>query len=136
MRTLPLLAAALLLTPLAITAQDSSADYQEPHHRKALEIYRTIISFRSSEGHGQVPAVARYLADEFRAAGFPEQDIHVLPFTSADGGETAGLVVRYRGDGSAGKKPILLLGHMDVVDARPEDWERDPFTLIEKNGYF
>jgi acetylornithine deacetylase/succinyl-diaminopimelate desuccinylase-like protein len=136
MRTLPLLAAALLLTPLALTGQDSSADYKEPHQRKALEIYRTIISFRSSEGHGQVPAVARYLADEFRAAGFPEQDVQVLPFTGADGAETAALVVRYRGDGSAGRKPILLLGHMDVVDARPEDWERDPFTLIEEGGYF
>ncbi len=45
-------------------------------------------------------------------------------------------MVRYRGDGSAGRKPILLLGHMDVVDARSEDWERDPFTLIEESGYF
>ena len=50
-------------------------------------------------------------------------------------GETASLVVRYRGDGSGGK-PILLMAHMDVVTAKPEDWQRDPFTLIEENGYF
>ncbi len=51
-------------------------------------------------------------------------------------GDTAALVVRYKGDGSSGKQPILLSAHMDVVDALPEDWERDPFTLIEENGYY
>ena len=63
-------------------------------------------------------------------AGFPDEDIHVL--TS---GENAALVVRYRGSGKSGK-PILLLAHMDVVTAKPEDWKRDPFTLVEENGYF
>jgi len=53
-----------------------------------------------------------------------------LPF-----GQTSGLVVRYRGDGSGGR-PILFLAHMDVVPARRAEWERDPFTLIEENGYF
>ena len=51
------------------------------------------------------------------------------------GDKTASLVVRYRGDGSGGK-PILLMAHMDVVVAKREDWERDPFQLIEENGYF
>jgi acetylornithine deacetylase/succinyl-diaminopimelate desuccinylase-like protein len=50
-------------------------------------------------------------------------------------GETASLVVRYRGDGSGGK-PVLLMAHMDVVTAKREDWQRDPFTLVEENGYF
>jgi acetylornithine deacetylase/succinyl-diaminopimelate desuccinylase-like protein len=50
-------------------------------------------------------------------------------------GETAALVVRYRGSGEGGK-PILLLAHMDVVTAKPEDWERDPFKLVEENGFF
>ena len=49
--------------------------------------------------------------------------------------QTAALVVRYRGDGSGGK-PILLLAHMDVVTAKRQDWERDPYKLIEENGYF
>ena len=64
--------------------------------------------------------MAKYLADQFRAAGFPAEDIHVLPL-----GETAALVVRYRGNGKGGK-PILLIAHMDVVTAKPEDWQRDP----------
>ena len=74
--------------------------------------------------------MAAYLADEFRAAGFPEADIHIFPL-----GETASMVVRYRGDGSDGK-PILLMAHMDVVTAKREEWQRDPFTLVEEKGFF
>ncbi len=129
-------AVVLLFAPCVASAQDSSADYTEPYQQRALEIYRTIIGYRTAAGHGQVPAVANYLADQFRAGGFPEEDVHVLPFDTAGGEETAGLVVRYPGDGSSGEAPILLLAHMDVVDALPQDWERDPFTLIEENGYF
>jgi len=72
----------------------------------------------------------KYLVAQFRAAGFPDADIHVLPL-----GDTASLVVRLRGDGSGGK-PILLMAHMDVVPADPKDWKRDPFKLIEERGYF
>jgi acetylornithine deacetylase/succinyl-diaminopimelate desuccinylase-like protein len=97
---------------------------------QAREIFKTVIGFRTSEGLGQVPTMANYLADQFRQAGFPNDDVHVLPL-----GETASLVVRYRGDGRGGK-PILLLAHMDVVTARPEEWERDPFTLVEEGGFF
>lgn len=119
-----------------VSAQDASLDYTEPYQRKALEIYRTAIGYRTAAGHGQVPALARYLADQFRSGGFPEEDIQVLPLTLESGEEVAGLVVRYRGDGLSGKKPILLIAHMDVVEALSQDWERDPFTLIEEDGYF
>ncbi len=136
MRFLTVLLAVLLVVPAALTAQDSSSDYTEPYQKQALEIYRTAVGYRTAATFGQVPALANYLADQFRAGGFPAEDVHVLPQTLASGEETASLVVRYRGDGSAGKKPILLIGHMDIVDALPEDWERDPFTLIEENGYF
>jgi acetylornithine deacetylase/succinyl-diaminopimelate desuccinylase-like protein len=126
-----------LLAPGPVLAQDASTDYTLPYQRKALEIYRTIIGFPTAVGHGQVPKMAEYLADQFRQGGFPAADVHVLPFKAADTGEAiAGLVVRYRGDGSSGKKPILLMAHMDVVDARREDWKRDPFTLVEEDGYF
>jgi acetylornithine deacetylase/succinyl-diaminopimelate desuccinylase-like protein len=74
--------------------------------------------------------VAKYLADRFKAGGFPASDIHILPL-----GETASLVVRYRGSGAAGK-PIALMAHMDVVTAKRSDWERDPYRLIEEKGYF
>lgn len=126
----------LLSSPGPVFAQDSSSDYTEPYQQEALEIYRTLIGYRSAAGQGQVPAVARYLAERFRGGGFPADDVHVLLLTPPDGEETASLVVRYRGDGSSGEAPILLLAHMDVVDALPEDWERDPFMLIEEDGYF
>jgi len=119
--------AATLLTPLAHASQDAPT----AHEQKALEIYRTSIAMRTAAGFGNVPKLASYLADEFRAAGFDDADIHIKEM-----GETAALIVRYRGDGSSGKKPILLSAHMDVVDALPEDWERDPFTLVEEDGYF
>ena len=126
--------ASLLVHPAA--PQDASAGFTAPYQRKALEIYRTIVGFRTAAGHGQVPKMAEYLAGQFREGGFPAEDVHVLPFKSDNGEDIAGLVVRYRGDGSSGKKPILLMAHMDVVDALREDWERDPFTLVEENGYF
>ena len=116
-----------LVCGLASTAHAAAPGNVRADARVILD---KIISMPSSAGLGQVPAVAMYLADRFRAAGFPEDDIHVLP-----SGETASLVVRYRGNGKGGK-PILLLAHMDVVTAKPEDWERDPFKLIEENGYF
>jgi carboxypeptidase PM20D1 len=122
------------VAPLA--AQDSSATYTEPYQRQALSIYRTSIGYRTAATHGQVPALAAWLAEQFRAGGFPAEDVHLLPLTTADGEQTASLVVRYRGDGSAGRRPILLLAHMDVVDALREDWVRDPFTMIEEGGYF
>ncbi|WP_286830353.1 MULTISPECIES: M20/M25/M40 family metallo-hydrolase [Kordiimonas] len=127
---LTLTAVALAATLLASQAH-ASQDAPTAHEQKALEIYRTAISMRTAEGFGNVPKLANYLAAEFKAAGFDEADIHIK-----DMGETAALIVRYRGDGSSGKKPILLSAHMDVVDAHPEDWERDPFTLIEEDGYF
>jgi acetylornithine deacetylase/succinyl-diaminopimelate desuccinylase-like protein len=96
----------------------------------AHDIYQHIIGMDTSvEGH-RVPEMAAYLASLFRDAGFPAGDIHILPL-----GQTASFVVRYRGDGSGGR-PIVLMAHMDVVTAHRADWQRDPYTLVEENGYF
>ena len=111
---LGLVAVAWLVCALPLSAQQGSDAYTAPYHRKAPEIYRTLVGMRTAEGQGQVPKAANYLADQFRTAGFPADDVHVLPFKVASGEETAGLVVRYRGDGSSGRKPILLLAHMDA----------------------
>ena len=128
-RTLRLWCSAVVA--LAVLPRLSAAAVpSDPNEAKAREIFERVIAFKTSEGFGQVPALARYLADELRAAGIPDADMNIVPL-----GETASLVVRYRGDGSGGK-PIDVMAHMDVVTARPEDWERDPFTLIEENGYF
>ncbi|NOT39222.1 MAG: M20/M25/M40 family metallo-hydrolase [Alphaproteobacteria bacterium] len=98
--------------------------------RQAREIYQTIVEMDTSVEGGKTPEMAKYLADRFRDGGFAREDVNLIPMA-----KTAALVVRYRGDGSGGK-PILLLAHMDVVPARREDWEREPFKLIEEKGYF
>ncbi len=109
----------------------SMAAEKAPFQDKAAELLRKSVSMRTAAGFGQVPVMAKWLANEFRSGGFSENDITLIPVE-----DTAALVVRYRGDGSSGRKPILLSAHMDVVDALPEDWERDPFTLIEENGFY
>ncbi|MDX2233365.1 MAG: M20/M25/M40 family metallo-hydrolase [Hyphomonadaceae bacterium] len=109
-----------------------AAQAQAPDGQKALAraILSDIVAMDTSPEGGRTPAMAAYLADRLRAGGFPAADVHVVPQ-----GEVAALVVRYRGDGTGGR-PILLLAHMDVVPARRADWARDPFTLVEENGYF
>src|SRR5688572_29312776 len=120
----------LVLALLLSAGPAAAGDALTPHDAKAREIFARAISIPTSQGLGKVPELANYLAGEFRQAGFAAADVHVLPF-----GETASLVVRYRGDGSGGR-PILLLSHMDVVTAKREDWQRDPYMLVEENGFF
>ncbi len=122
----PLLAS-LLTVSVALPAMATTLDANQA---QARDIFSQLIAFKTEIGQGQVPVMANYLADRFRAAGFPDSDIHIIPY-----GETAAMVVRYRGNGTGGK-PIALMAHMDVVTAKPEDWQRDPFKLIEENGYF
>jgi acetylornithine deacetylase/succinyl-diaminopimelate desuccinylase-like protein len=111
----------------------AAADAQPPltpHETQAREMLARVIAMKTTAQHKEVPRMAEYLAGELRAAGFPAADVRILPLR-----DSASLVVRYRGTGRGGK-PILLLAHMDVVDADPADWQRDPFTLIEEGGYF
>ena len=125
-----------LLVTGSVLAQGQSSSYTKDYQRLALEIYRHIISIQTAASHGNVPTMADYLADQFREGGFDDEDIHVIPQTLSTGEEAASLVVRFRGNDLSGKKPVLLIAHMDVVDAIRSDWERDPFTLIEEDGFF
>ncbi len=129
-----LLAGALAISGHAAASEGSPRDLTE-HEQRVHDIYRDIIAFRTAAGHGQMDEMVAYLTDRLAEAGFADEDLLVTDYDS-DGDATQGLIVRYRGDGSSGAKPIVMLAHMDVVDALPEDWERDPFTLIEEDGYF
>jgi len=130
------LLAGLALCIASATAADAvpARGKAGPFDARAREIFARVISIPTSLGLGKVPEMAEYLAGEFRAAGFPAEDVTVVPIKLPEE-QTAALVVRYRGDGTGGK-PILLLAHMDVVTAKRADWERDPYTLIEENGFF
>jgi acetylornithine deacetylase/succinyl-diaminopimelate desuccinylase-like protein len=102
----------------------------EPEKQLAREIYKELVEIKSGYTTGATTPAAEAMAARLRAAGFPEADIFV-------GGAIptkANLVVRYHGAGRG--KPILLLAHTDVVEARREDWSLDPFQFIERDGYF
>jgi carboxypeptidase PM20D1 len=103
---------------------------QGPDQAQARQIYSKVIEFRTSQGQGQVPAMVNYLEGMLREGGIASDNIVKLPK-----GETVGMIVRVPGTDPKAK-PVLFSAHMDVVDARPEDWKRDPYKLIEENGYF
>jgi len=121
-RSLALLGA-VLVCGLAVPASAQS----DAERAQVRELIARVVSYDTSTGAQNI-ALANHLAERFRDAGFAAEDIHIV-----NAGDSAGLLVRYRGDGSGGR-PILLLAHMDVVPALRADWERDPFTLVEENG--
>ena len=87
------------------------------------------IAFRTVAGEGQVPRLAAYYASVLRQGGFAAADLEITPM-----GETATLAATIRGSDPQ-LKPLLMIGHMDVVAANPADWTRDPFTPVDENGY-
>ena len=104
-------------------------------------MFERIINTPTVLGRGKVPEMANYLAAEFRRAGFADADVMVMPYdtTNKDGTQkdsTAALIVRWRAAGPPAAKPIMLLGHMDVVEAKREDSSTDPFVLTEREGYY
>ena len=98
-------------------------------------MFKQAIEIPSVHNRGETPRMAKLLADQFRAAGIPEADIHIMPYEALPGDKTAALIVRWRSP-HATKKPMLILGHMDVVEAKREDWKFDPFVFREEGGYF
>jgi acetylornithine deacetylase/succinyl-diaminopimelate desuccinylase-like protein len=98
-------------------------------HAKAREIYGRAISFQTVQGRNASPQLAAYLEEQFRAGGLT--GVTIRPHD-----ETAALILRWPAARPSGRKAILLMAHMDVVEARREDWSRDPFTLTEEGGYF
>jgi len=117
-----LLIANLLCLP-AYAAPDSVED-------NAMRLLKDLISYRSTAGSGELEPMANYLRQQFLSGGFSSDDIHFIDVEP----DTGALIVRYRGDGRGGR-PILLMAHMDVVDALSEDWTIPPFELTEKDGY-
>lgn len=84
---------------------------------------------------GNMLKMTELVANELKAAGIPAEDIKILPHEGVPGDSTATLIARWRADKPT-KKPMLILGHMDVVEAKREDWKFDPFEFREQDGYF
>ncbi len=102
----------------------------ESERQLARAIYKEMVEIKSGFTTGATTPVADAVARRLKAAGFPASDI----FVGGASPKKANLVVRYHGTGR--RRPILLLAHTDVVEAKREDWSMDPFTLTEKDGYF
>jgi len=127
-------------TPTAITSPPPSTLANAPKlpaqwEQKAREIYKTAVETPTVAGRHNVPTLANYLAGQFKAAGWADSDIHVLPYASLNDKQTAALIARWP-SAHPTKKPMLIIAHMDVVEALPSDWSTDPFKLVEKDGYF
>jgi len=121
---------ALFLGSLLNAGLNAATMPPEADQKLALEIYRQMVEIKSGFTTGATTPVVDAVAARLRAAGFAESDIFVggaIP-------KKMNLVLRYHGTGA--KKPILLLAHTDVVEARREDWTTDPFLFIEKDGYY
>ncbi len=116
----------LLTLPVAALAQDQRAATQQ----LARDIFEQLIEINTTDSQGNTTEAAEAMAARLQAAGFPAEDVQVLGPHPRKGN----LVARLRGDGS--RAPLLLLAHLDVVEARREDWSVDPFTFLEQDGYF
>ncbi len=129
MRALPLAVSALALAlPAAAHAQ---ALPTTPAGLEALEILKEAIEVPTVAGRGNVPKLAEKLTARLVAAGFDPKDIS---FTPVEGTDTGYFIARYPGKDRKAK-PVVVNVHLDVVEAKPEDWERDPFTAVVENGY-
>jgi acetylornithine deacetylase/succinyl-diaminopimelate desuccinylase-like protein len=126
LKYLLLLFCATALAPLSnAQAQVDDATKQFGH-----DVFKQLIEINTTDSVGNVTTAAEAMAQRFRDAGFPESDMQVL----GPNDRKRNLVVRLHGSGK--HKPLLLIGHLDVVEARREDWTTDPFQFVEKDGYY
>jgi len=119
-----------LIAGAALAADRSGAAADAAADRLAHEVFGQLIGINTTDSAGNVTTAAEAMAQRFLAAGFPAADVVV----AGPEERKKNLVVRLRGTGK--HRPVLLIGHLDVVEARREDWSTDPFQLVEKDGYF
>jgi acetylornithine deacetylase/succinyl-diaminopimelate desuccinylase-like protein len=125
-------AAALALGALAAAAPEARAQTPAltPDQTLARDVLRELIGINTTNSVGNTTVAAEAMAKRLIEAGFPTADVQVL----GPRPRNQNLVARLRGTGA--RKPILLLAHLDVVEARRDDWSLDPFTLTEQDGFF
>ena len=131
MRSFPIRLAVAALVALALPAgaQRTAAD-SAAVRRLGRDVLRELIAINTTDA-GSTTAASEALAARFRAAGWPAEDVLVI----GQGEKSRNLVVRWRGRAPAGRKPIVVLAHLDVVEALRSDWTHDPFALTERDGW-
>ena len=131
MRTAGALSLAMAVQ-LAI-AQEPPMGPLRPDQTTFFALYKELVETNTTLSAGNCTAAAERIAAHLKAAGFEDKDVTL--FSVPDHPKEGGVVAVLNGT-SKSAKPMLLLGHLDVVEAKRDDWTRDPFTLIEENGYF
>ena len=115
----------LLVSPCTATAQIDGQTRKLAH-----DIFEQLIDINTTDSVGNVTTAAKAMQQRLLDAGFAKEDMYL----GGPNDRKENLVVRYRGTGK--EKPILFIGHLDVVEARREDWTTDPFKFIEKDGFY
>ena len=123
------LAAGVVVLGQSALASDRPADHAAAD-QQALDLAEKAIALRSVAGPGnKAPDVAALYKSALVAGGFKPEDVVITPVD-----DTAYLIARWPGSDPK-LKPLVISGHMDVVEAKPQDWKRDPFTPVVENGY-
>src|SRR5678810_547636 len=130
-RKVLLLAAALFASVSGPTLAQGQP--MTPDQSEFRALYKELVETNTTLSSGDCTLAAQRMAARLKAAGLPETDLHI--FTAPGHPKEGGLVAIYPGRDPK-TKAVLMLAHLDVVEARREDWTRDPFTLVEENGYF
>jgi acetylornithine deacetylase/succinyl-diaminopimelate desuccinylase-like protein len=124
---------AAMAVQCAAIAQEAQMPPLRPDQVTFRALYKELVETNTTLSAGSCTLAAERIAAHLKAAGFTDKDVTL--FSAPDHPKEGGLVAVLPGS-SKTAKPMLLLGHLDVVEAKREDWTRDPFTLIEENGYF
>ena len=126
------ISAGIVMALLAVPA-NAVGEAPRPDQIAFRALYKELVETNTTLSEGSCTLAAERMATRLRAAGFADADLTL--FATPENPKEGGLVALYRGT-SKKVKPILLIAHIDVVEARRADWTRDPFTLIEEGGYF
>jgi acetylornithine deacetylase/succinyl-diaminopimelate desuccinylase-like protein len=115
---------------MAVAAVASEPVNLKPHQQLAREIYQELVEINTSQSVGDTYRAAQAMAARLKAAGFPDADVQTFQTAPKRGN----LVARLHGTGK--RKPLLLLAHIDVVEALRSDWSTDPYQFVEQDGYY
>src|SRR5689334_18844424 len=118
---------------LAVSLTLPAFAQSHPDQQRFRALYKELVETNTTLSAGDCTVAANKMAAHLKSAGYPDGDLHI--FTAPDHPKEGGLVAVLHGSDPKAKA-VLLLGHLDVVEAKRADWTRDPFTLIEENGYF
>jgi len=125
-------ASSIALTALLFQCATAAPQREDVTRAMAHDIFKQLIEINTTDSVGSTTVAAQAMAQRFLDAGFAPADVTVLGPNDRKGN----MVLRYRGKPGAKRKPLLIIGHLDVVEARREDWSTDPFQFVEQDGYY